>query len=87
MSWNKEGLHVNARYLGEFACVGTVVESRVAYGGKVLHTIQLDEPIMLPFCSDLRDVVIVDDSEIIKFDATEDEVEAMAEYYNPYAEI
>jgi len=45
MGWNLEGLEVTARYLEEFPVQGLVVQSRVALGGRVLHTILLDAPI------------------------------------------
>jgi hypothetical protein len=46
MNWNElEGKRVNGLYLGLFPFRGTVVESRVKYGGKVQHTIELAEPI------------------------------------------
>lgn len=39
-----EGQRVNGIYLGLFVFTGTVVESRVKYGGKIQHTIEVDEP-------------------------------------------
>ena len=42
MGWNKDGSTVKARYLGEYECTGTVTESRVSYGGRVLYTLELD---------------------------------------------
>lgn len=38
------GERVNGIYLGLFVFTGTVVESRVKYGGKIKHTIVVDEP-------------------------------------------
>lgn len=40
-----EGTRVNGIYLGLFPFRGIIVESRVKYGGKIQHTIQLEEPI------------------------------------------
>ena len=48
MNWNHlEGKRVNGLYLGLFPFRGTVVESRVKYGGDVQHTVQLAEPIVV----------------------------------------
>jgi hypothetical protein len=41
MNWNLEGLYVSGIYLEEFEVVGRVVNSRVAYGGTIKHTIEL----------------------------------------------
>jgi hypothetical protein len=45
MSWNKEGQRVAGVYLGAYAVTGTVINSRVKYGGKVQHQVILDEPV------------------------------------------
>lgn len=44
MSWNLEGRRVSGVYLERNHINGTVTESRVAYGGRVLHTVLLDQP-------------------------------------------
>lgn len=44
MSWNKEGQHVAGVYLGAYTVSGSVTESRVCYGGRVSHTVKLDQP-------------------------------------------
>ena len=64
MGWNKDGSTVKALYLGEYECVGVVEESRVSYGGTVLYTVQLDEPLVLPFSGEHREVVIVNESQV-----------------------
>lgn len=64
MGWNKDGSTVKALYLGEYECVGVVTESRVSYGGDVLYTIELDEPLSLPFTTELRKIVIVRDKQV-----------------------
>lgn len=46
-NWIREGQRVRAAYLTDTIVVGTVLESRVKYGGAVQHTLVLDEPIML----------------------------------------
>ena len=42
--WNREGQTVAGMYLKAYAVSGTVVESRVKYGGTVQHTVKLDAP-------------------------------------------
>lgn len=64
MGWNKNGSTIKALYLGEYECVGVVEESRVSYGGSVLYTVQLDEPLVLPFSGEQREVVIVNESQV-----------------------
>jgi hypothetical protein len=44
MSWNLEGSWVSGVYLETNHISGRVVESRVAYGGRVHHTVELDRP-------------------------------------------
>lgn len=65
MGWNKDGSTVKALYLSQYECVGTVRESRVSYGGRVLYTLDLDEPLGLPFTSELREVVIVNEDQLV----------------------
>ncbi len=45
MNWNLEGSQVAGRYIGVFLCSGKVLGSRVKYGGKVEHDVELDRPI------------------------------------------
>ena len=65
MGWNKDGSMVKAKYLSQYECVGVVEESRVSYGGRVLYTINLNEPLSLPFTSELRETVIVGENQIV----------------------
>jgi len=58
MSWNLEGMRVNALYVGEFEVSGVVRLSRVKYGGGVSHHIDLDSPIEV--YGAVRDSVVVD---------------------------
>ena len=58
MSWNLENLRVKALYLETFPVQGVVELSRVAYGGQVVHTVVLDNPITV--YGALRDRVIVE---------------------------
>lgn len=62
--WNYEGLKISGLYLSEFPVVGTVNLSRVAFGGDVRHYIDLDEPLSLPFCKELRNSVILNHNQI-----------------------
>ena len=57
-NWNLEGLRVEAVYLEEIPVTGRVELSRVAYGGRVNHTILLDLPVKV--YGALRDRVIVE---------------------------
>lgn len=62
MSWNLENLRVKAVYLETFPVQGVVELSRVAYGGRVVHTVILDNPITV--FGALRDRVIVENESI-----------------------
>ena len=64
MSWIKDGKRVQARYLGSEKVTGTVVDSRVRYGGMVCYTLELDAPVQFRWRSEPTTVVIVDQSEI-----------------------
>ena len=48
-SWQREGQVVKALYLGTEECIGEVVDSRVAYGGKVKHSLKLHSNVNLPW--------------------------------------
>lgn len=62
MEWNLEGHRISAVYMELNHVTGRVIESRVAYGGRVLHTIELDHP--LNFFGRARDRVIVDHEDV-----------------------
>jgi len=64
MSWNLEGLRVRGTYLEEFPVEGRVVLSRVSYGGKVVHTVELDVPIQV--FGSVRDRVILSQGEVLQ---------------------
>jgi hypothetical protein len=61
--WNYEGMNVTGTYLNQFHVKGYVIMSRVAYGGRVKHTVVLDNPINVYGAE--RDRVILDMSDII----------------------
>jgi len=63
MDWILEGQEVSGTYHNQ-RFEGRVTESRVAYGGRVLHTVELTYPIELPWGSEPRTRIIVKDSEI-----------------------
>jgi len=50
--WNFEGMIVEGKYMGEYPVKGRVELSRVKYGGKVQHTVVLEEPISLRWRSE-----------------------------------
>jgi hypothetical protein len=64
MGWNKDGSTIKAKYLGEYEFTGVVQESRVSYGGRVLYTVVCDQPLVLPFSGEARDVVIVGENQV-----------------------
>ena len=47
--WQREGQVVKALYLGTEECTGEIVNSRVAYGGKVKHSLKLHSKVNLPW--------------------------------------
>lgn len=56
--WNLENMSVTGLYMGEIAVSGVVELSRVAYGGKVVHTVVLDTPVVV--YGAVRDRVILE---------------------------
>jgi hypothetical protein len=64
MSWQLEGLYVEAMYLEHISVSGRVESSRVAFGGMVKHTVVLDKPIN-PF-GEVRERVIIEHSQITR---------------------
>lgn len=62
MDWNLEGRKVAGVYLGAYTVSGTVTDSRVKYGGKVQHTVKLDNPVMIFGRS--ADVLLLDNDEL-----------------------
>lgn len=62
--WNLEGCYVEGIYLGEFEVEGKVELSRVKYGGGVVHTVVLSQPIEV--YGALRESVLVDHENILR---------------------
>ena len=52
------GERINGLYMGLFPYTGMVVESRVKYGGKIQHTVVLDEPFKV--YGEVRDRILVE---------------------------
>lgn len=65
MQWDLTGLVIDAVYL-DVPVIGRVVNSRVAYGGDVHHTLVLLTPIQLPFKSTPTDRCIVDHKSVTR---------------------
>lgn len=61
-NYAREGQLVRGKYLGEVRFVGIVNESRVKYGCKVQHCVELAAPIEVH--GRFRDVVLVEEDEI-----------------------
>jgi hypothetical protein len=78
MSWNLEGLVVEATYLETFPVEGRVELSRVAYGGSVKHTLVLTSPINV--YGAVRDRVIVDHETVTR-------VKSNTEVYSPFETV
>jgi hypothetical protein len=72
MSWQLEGLCVEAMYLEDIPVSGRVMQSRVAYGGMVKHTILLQKPINL--FGTVRDRVIIEHTQITRVMSNEQEI-------------
>ncbi len=64
-TWVKDGKTIVAKYLGE-TVQGTVIDSRVKYGGKVQYTLVLQTPVQFPWRSEPSDRVLVDSDEIVE---------------------
>lgn len=62
--WNYEGLVLTGKYLEEFVVEGVCETSRVAYGGRVKHTIVLKEPIDVYGAK--RDRIILDHESVTR---------------------
>jgi len=64
-TWIKDGKTIVATYLGE-TVRGTVVDSRVKYGGKVQYTVNLEKPVQFPWRSEPSTHVLIDNDEIVE---------------------
>lgn len=64
-NWIKDGKTIVANYLGE-TVQGTVIESRVKYGGKVQYTVELDQPVQFRWRNEPSTRVLIDNDEIVE---------------------
>ena len=64
MGWIKDGEKITAQYMGHTVS-GTVIESRVKYGGSVQYTVDLDQPVQLRWRTEPTLRVLVDQAELI----------------------
>jgi len=62
MSWDFTGKRVHGVYLDTHPFEGTVVESRVKFGGRVQHTVELDATLNIFGLN--RDRILVDTDEL-----------------------
>jgi len=60
MGWDKTGFFISGLYLDMFPFSGTVLESRVKYGGQVQHTVELINPIRVFGAT--RDVILIEEN-------------------------
>ena len=72
MSWNLEGKTLVGLYLGAWPYRGVVESSRVKYGGKVQHTVRVEEPFRL--YGEIREIVLIEDNYRICDDNEQKEV-------------
>jgi hypothetical protein len=63
MGWNKDGSTIKALYLSEHIVRGTVIESRVKYGGTVSYWLKLENPTFI--FGSLRETLMVDENDVI----------------------
>ena len=78
MNWNLEGLCIEATYMEDFAVEGVVELSRVAYGGRVKHTIVLRNPIVI-FGTE-RDRLIIDHETVTRVKSNESNTEVFSPF-------
>lgn len=65
MSWILDGQKIKANYLGT-PVTGTVMSSRVKYGGKVQYSVKLDTPVQLPWRTEPATTLLVDNDELME---------------------
>lgn len=63
-TWIKDGKSIVANYLGQ-TVTGTVVASRVKYGGRIQYTVNLDQPVQFRWRAEPSSQVLIDREEII----------------------
>lgn len=65
MNWNLDGKHVTATYC-DMPVSGIVSDSRVKFGGRCGYTVTLDEAITLPWSTEPKTRVLIEDRDIVK---------------------
>ena len=70
MDWNREGQQVIGNYLNMHTVTGTVISSRVKYGGKVQHLVLLENPITV--FNRIADHVLLEEEDLIVKDSKEE---------------
>jgi len=66
MGWNREGQRVAGVYLQAYTVSGVVTESRVKYGGRVQHTVKLDQTVTV--FGRVADVLLLDEEDLFHKD-------------------
>lgn len=64
--WERDGEYIRFMYLGEYPAQGTVVSSRVKYGGSLQHTVVLANSLDMGFSYKEKGcTVLVNEEEIV----------------------
>jgi hypothetical protein len=63
INWNLQGQTVTGNYVSTFPVTGTVINSYVLLGGRVKHSIQLNEPTEI--LGSIREIVVLSHEEIV----------------------
>jgi hypothetical protein len=63
INWNLQGQTVTGRYVSTFLVTGTVINSYVLLGGRVKHSVQLNEPTEI--LGSIREIVVLSHEEIV----------------------
>ena len=64
--WDRTGETVKGWYIGSYLCEGVVQSSRVKYGGKVRHNVELSEPLYVRSrVYEKGDVIGIDEDQLL----------------------
>ena len=63
INWNLQGQTVTGHYVSTFLVTGTVINSYVLLGGRVKHSVQLNEPTEI--LGSIREIVVLSHEEIV----------------------
>ena len=64
-NWVLDGRRVRATYL-DVEVAGTILDSRVKYGGRIGYTLRLDQPTMFKWSSEPTDKVLIENRQILE---------------------